>query len=101
MVGSGLEKEPGVRMVELGGSELWLDRVVVAGPAVEGGTDSDRKKEEMSPSSGGDEEPEGVDSVVVVVVVVVVAGPRPFLPNFRPGWLGHQLPPRRLGCISL
>ena len=66
-------------MVELGGTELWLDRAVVAGTAVLGGTDSDRR-EEVSPSSGGDEETEGVDSAVVVVVVV--AGPWPFLPNF-------------------
>ena len=86
-------------MVELGGSKSWLDRAVVAGTAVVGGTDSDRR-EEASPSSGGDEETEGVDSVVVVVVVVV-AGLWPFLPNFGPEWLGRQLPPRRLGCISL
>ena len=119
-------------MAELWGSELWLDRAVVAGTAVVGGTDSDRR-EEASPSSGGDEETEGVDSVVVVVVrgtdrdrreeaspsrggdveaecvdsvvvvvvVVVVAGLWPFLPNFGPEWLGRQLPPRPLCCISL
>ena len=117
-------------MAELWGSELWLNRAVVDGTAVVGGTDSDRRGE-ASPSSGGDEATEGVDSVVVVVVrgtdrdrreevspsrggdaeaggvdsvvvaVVVVAGLWPFLPNFGPEWPGRQLPPRRLGCISL